>query len=85
MVNFVQKLLYSCKVFFSDKSCCIRAKVVEFWQKWLNSGKSGFTLAKRLYSNKTGFIRAKLLYTGKSGCIPSNLLYSSKVADFGQK
>ena len=47
------------------QSGCIWAKVVEFGQKWLNSGKSGCIRKKWLYSGKSGFIRAKWSYSDK--------------------
>ena len=74
MVAFCQKCLCSAEVVvFGQNGCiwtkvvCIRVKVVVKGQKWLYSGKSGFSRARFLYSGKSGSIRAKLLYSGKSG------------------
>ena len=55
------------KLFYSDKSCCIRVIVVVFWkvvfgQKWLYSGKRGCIRAKCLYS-------AEVVVFGQNGCI----------------
>ena len=55
------KWLYSVKVVVFGQSGCFRAKVVEFGQK-------------RLYSGKSGYVRAKWLHSGKSGCIHSKVL-----------
>ena len=65
------------KWLYSDKSGCIRVKVVEFGQsgcirakvvlirqKWLHSGKSDCSRAK-------WFFYGQKLYLCKSGCIPS--------------
>ena len=57
MVVIRQKRLYS------DKSGCIRVKVVVFGQKWM-------------YSGKVALFGQKWLYSGKSGCIPIELFYS---------
>ena len=84
MVVFEQKWLYS------GKRCCIRKKVVVFWQNglirinWLISVKGGSLRGRRFYSGKmvvfgeSGSLRAKLLYSGKSGC------NWAKVVVFGQ-
>ena len=74
------------------QSCCIRAKVVVFGQKWLYSGEKGSIRAKNccyrakvVVFGRSGCIRAKvvvfgqkLFYTGRSGSI------RVKVVDFGQ-
>ena len=65
MVLFGQKWLYS------DKSGCIRVKVVVFGQgcriraKWLYSGKTGCNREKRIYSGKGGFLQATVFLFGQ--------------------
>ena len=60
-------------------------RVVVFWQKWLNSGKSGYILqsdgflAQCFYSSISGCIRAKIVVFGKKW------LYLGKVIVFVQK
>ena len=59
------------KWLYSDKSGCIRAKVVVFGQKLL-------------YSGRGGAISSNLSYTGKVVVFGQNWLYSGKVAVFGK-
>ena len=49
----------------SDRSGCIREKVVVFGKRWLCSGEVVVIGQNWLYSDKTGFIRAKWFYSGK--------------------
>ena len=73
------------------QSGCIRAKIVEFGQKWLYSEKSGCLWekvvlfrksdcdwAKVVVTKQSGCIRDKIVFSTKSGCIPA------KVVEFGQ-
>ena len=53
----------------SGQSSIIRAKVVEFGQKWLYLGKNGCIRAKLLYSGKSGSIRSKVVVFRQNGCI----------------
>ena len=54
------------------QSGCIRAKVIEFGQKWLYFGKSSCNRAKCLYLVKKVIVFGqKWLYSRKTGCIRS--------------
>ena len=72
VVEFGQMWLYS------DKSCCIQAKVVVF-------GKFGCIPAKWFYLGKVVVFWQKWLYSGKTGCVPAKWMYSGKVVVFGSK
>ena len=87
-----EKCLYSGQIrffgqsgFFSDKSCCTRAKLVLFGRKWLYSGKvvvfgqEWLYSGKLLYSGKRGYIREKVVVIGQGDCIRAKLVV------FGQK
>ena len=54
------------------QSCCIRAKVVEFVQKWL-------------YYGPSGCIQAKVVVLGNVALFGQIRLYSCKIVVFGQQ
>ena len=60
------------RLLYSGKTCCSRAKVLLFGQKWFYSGKSGSIRAKVAVFGQNACIRAKVvvfvqkwLYSGK--------------------
>ena len=70
---------------YSEKSSCIRAKVVVFGQSCCIQAKVVVFEEKLLYSGKGCFIRAlnwlypgKVVVFGKSGCVRTKWLYLSK-------
>ena len=59
--------------------CCIREKVFDFEQKWMNSGKNGCIRAEGLHSGKSVCIRAIVVV------FTQQWLYSGRVVIFGQE
>ena len=79
MLAFGQSGCIRLKKVLLEKRCCIRAKVVEFGQKWLYSGENGSIRAKAVV------LREKWLYSGEMVVIGQKLLFSGKEVVIGQK